>query len=516
MAKTHPIPIPATCFRAEIISVICICAFISLLIAVAVDLKISFKAVFLAGFVGAAVIALIPNRRIALVMCWILVHPLSLEKVFQFGEPIYPTFFPPQMVVSASDIILIALVSYLILEGLIKRESPLYFSSSMIPLMILTLWTAFVFLFTGPTTHSAMGIIHNLKMLVFVIAMVSSVRTKDELKYVLITIAIAVGIQALLVDITSITGKGFSFSSKNTGELMAFSGAQGADHIRATGTVGHVNQEASFLCFFGLSIFGLMASGTLLKKAAAWVVFTGTMVAVILTFSRSAWVSLSFAGICLLIIVFKKKKIVFKHWLYGPAIIIMVLAIAIAFGRPVIDRLLHGDEGASSSRMRAIHLSLDLIKEHPFKGVGHWNFAKASLENYPPTRLSAPPEKDGTSHYGRLEITQVQLGNQVFIIPLPVHNKYLLVFTELGAIGIMIFLWFQFCIFNHLRKSIRTRDRMLQWTAIGVMTAFWATQTYMNLDLFSDDKTMQILLIVPILGMIVHRIICQQDMGGVS
>jgi O-antigen ligase len=209
---------------------------------------------------------------------------------------------------------------------------------------------------------------------------------------------------------------------------------------------------------------------------------------------------------CIFFIAFFKGKIPFRYWRFGPVILIAIFALMVTFGKPVLDRLTLGDEGATSSRKRAIVLALDLIKRHPILGVGPWNFARGSLDEFPPTKLNQKPENEMTIMYGRLEVVHIEIGPRIYTLPLPVHNKFLLIFSELGIIGLILFFWFQFSVFNHIRKSLKSTDEMLQWCAMGIMAAFFATISYMNLDLFSDDKTTQILLIVPVLAMIVHNL----------
>jgi hypothetical protein len=88
-----------------------------------------------------------------------------------------------------------------------------------------------------------------------------------------------------------------------------------------------------------------------------------------------------------------------------------------------------------------------------------------------------------------------------------VHNKYLLVLTELGSIGLFLFIWFQWRIFQHIRIALKAKDKFLFWSALGIMGAFFASQSYMNLDLFADDKSMAILLIIPVLAVSLSRIV---------
>jgi hypothetical protein len=77
----------------------------------------------------------------------------------------------------------------------------------------------------------------------------------------------------------------------------------------------------------------------------------------------------------------------------------------------------------------------------------------------------------------------------------------------LGTIGLFLFLWFQWRIFQHIRIALKAKDKFLFWSALGIMGAFFASQSYMNLDLFAGDKSMAILLIIPVLAVSLSRIV---------
>lgn len=70
----------------------------------------------------------------------------------------------------------------------------------------------------------------------------------------------------------------------------------------------------------------------------------------------------------------------------------------------------------------------------------------------------------------------------------------------------LLFVWFQWRVFRHALRAARAHDRVLLWAGLGIFGAFFATQVYMMLDLFSDDKTMELLLIVPVLAIIADRL----------
>ena len=497
----------------EWFTAVILCIFITLILVISIELKGIYKIALLGGVLGTVFIFYFPQRRILLVSAWILIHPLSIEKVFFIGQPLAEGFFFPTIVVSASDVMLFALMAVLVAESLLTQNRLIWkWPGAMTPYTALIIWSVFVFAIRKPDACSTLAIIHGIKMIMFMLIFVSSVRTPGELKLVIYSICTAVLVQVIIVNLSYLTGNVISVSSKISAELMSFSGSQGLSHIRATGTVGHVNQEASFLTFFGLPLIAIIFSSSRFWKVVGMITIFGGIAAIGLTFSRSAWISVAFGTLIIIIIAIKNKKLVFRHWIYAMPFLLIGTAALPFVSKPVITRLLHGDEGATSSRIRASLLAADLFAKHPVAGVGAGNFPRASLKYFPPEKKSTAwlnpgeIEREITADYGRLEISQVQIGDELYAVPLPVHNKYLLIITELGTVGLVIFLWFQFRIFVHIKNSLKNRDKMIKWLATGIAGAFFASQFYMNLDLFCDDKSMQILLIISVLAMITDNI----------
>ncbi len=497
----------------EWVIAIALSLFIGFLLLLSSELKGIYKIALLGGTGGTIFLISYPKRRIVLVAGWILLLPLSIEKVFFIGEPLWESFFPPVIVVSASDVMLFFLALEIIFAFLLKKDSyRLHWHGALTPYLILSIWAVIVFFIRNPDTTSTLAIFHNIKIFFFLFILSSSVRTPGELKCILYAICFAVLIQAVIVGISFVSESAIRVSAKVSGELISFSGSKGGMHIRAAGTVGHVNQEASFLTFFGAPLIALIFSKNKIFKYLGIVAVIGSTVAIGLTFSRSAWLSIVIATICVIIIAIRKKELVFKHWIYTMPFLMAGLVIFSIFFRPMVDRLFYGDEGATSSRKRAIILAWDLFEKHPVTGIGQGNFVKASLHFFPPEKKDVAwltpgeVEREITDDYGRLEISQIRREDKLYTVPLPVHNKYVLVLCELGIIGLLFFLWFQYRIFLHLKKCLTSKETMTRWLAIGLTGAFAASQCYMNLELFYDDKTMQILLIIAVLAMITDNV----------
>jgi O-antigen ligase len=100
---------------------------------------------------------------------------------------------------------------------------------------------------------------------------------------------------------------------------------------------------------------------------------------------------------------------------------------------------------------------------------------------------------------GRLEVLKVELpGRPPMIAPVSVHNKYLLTAAELGVPGLLLLLWLYLAFARGAWHCSRSADRVFQLVGIAGLAVVVASLTYMMLDLFDDDKSMEFLLFVPV------------------
>jgi len=498
-----------------------LCLVTGLAVSITADMRLAWKLAIIAAFFFCTALVVFPQKKQLLIIAWILIHPLSIEKVIEVGSPLLPDFIPPVLVISGSDIILFMLLLILLFESIILQRRHVWsFPKAMTPLFLFVAWNLIVFLLRPISISSTLSLVHLFKTTLFVIVMVSAISTEHDYKIVLRAIAVAVAIQIVLVYYSSFSGDIIRLSSKITNSIMSFAGADsGLSNIRATGTVGHVNQEASFLTFFSLPLIVLPFLHHRFQRILFWLLLCAAPVAVFLTYSRSAWLAMIVSMLVIIGLSFHYRLLNIRIWVYlFPFILMAILSLPI-ISKLVLNRIIHGDDGATSSRIRSIELALDLTKKHPITGVGPGLFSTASLAYYPPQQITTPMRSafvtpnPMVNQFGRLEISQIQIGSKIFAYPLPVHNKFLLVLSELGIVGLLLFLWFQWRIFFHIQQTIKSGYGTTLWAGIGLLSAFVASLIYMNLDLFSDDKTMQILLIVPILAMSLHQIFmrdCQE------
>ncbi len=220
--------------------------------------------------------------------------------------------------------------------------------------------------------------------------------------------------------------------------------------IRAYGTFSHPNSLAGFLlvCLILWVKFKPLSSsinseqlplkkGAVLKiynfKNIYWwgVVWLG-MVGIILTGSRTIWILSLVSVVYLLWGNFKniknKGKILFL-------MIIMFFGVykMIDYNYPIKNFLGGWDENGLLKRGQLNLAAIEMIKKSPLFGVGLNNF----LVNLP----------------------DYQFNNQVFWLQ-PVHNIGLLLLSEIGILGLLVFN-FKFSIFKTIKKIIKNNDKVM-------------------------------------------------------
>jgi O-antigen ligase len=489
-------------------------------------LSAKYQLAFMVGAVFLGVMVMFPERRLLCLLLWIMIQPLSIEKVF-YVNAIYPDFVPQSIVINAGDALLLLLAGFMMLEAWFTHRKVWYWPRFATLFGIYVAWALVsalmhaVYLDTGYTGSSPWTLLHYLRTLLFIVIVHSAVRTRAELICVLVAIACIVFGEAILVALSYVTGELFNFA-RLTGvtpllKLQTFSSGDGAT-VRGVGTLGHTNQQAVFHTLYTLPLIALLVVKNVWFRVIALTVMVASAVAILLSFSRSAWMSFALALLLVFVIAWKRREIAPVAWLTG-ALMTMLMAVVLgALSSPIYERVMHGDDGATDSRLRMISLATDLFLSHPIVGVGPGEFAEASLFQYPvgfqENEWVAPGSRPMVPVVGRLEVVRlVQPQKETLTSPLPVHNKYMLTLSELGAIG--LFLWL--CMYVHLFREAKacslSRDPVLRYIGVGGMAAVLASMSYMMLDLFADDKSVQILFFVPLVVTAAARIVRETETG---
>ena len=241
---------------------------------------------------------------------------------------------------------------------------------------------------------------------------------------------------------------------------------------RVSGFTGHPTFFGSFLSLLfpvGVGLF-LEAQKNKNKRLfyVSLFVIILSCVSIISTQSRSSWIAVAMITLFFIVMAIRKKeKHAIKFLSLGASIIAM---IAIFIAPTVLNRLASIPDvwttGSGNVRLLLIQQAWEIILAYPIFGVGLNHFVRIMSSHELPVNL------------------------QGFMFP--VHNTFLLFFSELGIPAGIAFLWFSMSImykaFNRARKN---------WVTLGIwlgaFTFFINAQFH---TLFNQDPTFDVFMLL--------------------
>ena len=179
-----------------------------------------------------------------------------------------------------------------------------------------------------------------------------------------------------------------------------------------------------------LSLFYFLRENKLHRKVILFVCFSGTLTAMLLTYSRGALIAFIISSFILL---HENKKI----------LVILILLILLAVGSLVIvspefKNRLYPTEILNNLRIGIYYTSLEIIKDHPIAGIGFGMEAfKKNMWNVYNTKISSKWRRSDPSQHP--------------------HNFLLDVTVRLGVVGLISFGFILFSAFRIIRTILRSR-----------------------------------------------------------
>lgn len=470
------------------------------------SVSLKFQIAFTIGLFGLIAIVLIPARRTLCLCLWVIIQPLSIEKVLYTNAPIWSGVNGEDITMNAADALLVVIFIILIFEQFILKKRAFYWDKKASLFLSLFVWGLCSYLIhlgfyqSEFTNASPLGILHLGRNLFFVFVIGSAIQSRADIVWILTAISFTLFLQSILVWLSFATGQPFNFTRLlgQTSYMQEY--AVGGEVItRATGTLGVPNQQAAFHAMFTLLVIGFFGVKNILFKSIGLLVILMSFVAVLFTFSRSAWLSFGVATILIISIFIKRKEVTPAGWLMSGAVSVVLIVILAIVANPIINRLTKGDDGATGSRLRMILLAKDLALEYPIIGVGPNEYAEAGLYLYPPgekeTEWVPLGDKAIVPPLGRIELSTHNIpGEKPKIFTLGVHNKYLLTLSELGIVGLIIWITIFYLFMKEAKICSQSKDRLLRYIGVAGIATSAIAFIYMNLDLFSSEKTLQNLL----------------------
>lgn len=228
---------------------------------------------------------------------------------------------------------------------------------------------------------------------------------------------------------------------------------------RVGGTLGHANAMALFLEMTLPLIFSLALTKGIIISASRRFFFLATFVlgvmALVFTFSRSAWVSLFAALILVLLFYLRHLRLTVGQSIIIGAGGMTSLSALVALREPILRRLFASSSASFTFRENLITIALNMLRRHPWLGVGLNNFVLV-MANYDTTGL-----------------TERRLT--------PVHNLYFLTAAETGILGLAAFLWLLIGVFAESWQTLRAKEPLLTSCVVGILAGLAAALIHSNL-----------------------------------
>jgi O-antigen ligase len=251
---------------------------------------------------------------------------------------------------------------------------------------------------------SLFGAFLNIQFILYYLYLANHVQTWDSLRTVMITATILLLLESIYMLLQYYFG-----ISLTLGFLpgVVVSGSPGVSGIRVGGTIGTPNSAAIYLATMMVLTLGAYSTGKLLGSKLTFTVLGFSLVALIITMTRTAWGAVGLMGVLLIPWLWRTalRKVMF------PALIVMGIIALLLFGQQIIARAEAIKTDATRSELA--YMALNIIQAYPM-GVGENNYDQVMSDRY------AHPNWIGHTHY-------------------PVHNKYLLIWAENGPLGLIAF-----------------------------------------------------------------------------
>lgn len=207
--------------------------------------------------------------------------------------------------------------------------------------------------------------------------------------------------------------------------------------LRPYGTFSHPNSMSGFLLVALVLVWGTSNVPPRLKITPTAL----GLIALILSFSRAAWLVGMLVGLWFMVNSFWGKKFQGRPLLFMPFIMVVV---------GVFLFFLNWTEPAVQERIWSMKMASGMIQVNPLVGVGLNNFV--------------------------VHLSEFWVGGGTYFLQ-PVHNIFLLIAAETGLIGFMVFFWFLWLSF---KRNIIYRQKYLLFSLLiilltGFFDHYWLT-----------------------------------------
>lgn len=293
---------------------------------------------------------------------------------------------------------------------------------------------------------SIFQIVQYIELFLVYFYVANHVRNIEDISFVLRIILLGVLFESVIMILQWTTGLTFNFAGM---DASIYGSGYSDMQSRVGGTLDGPNGAGAYLsAHLALAAAFIFAAKANWEKWFAFIALGLGSVAIVATFSRSAWAGLV-AAVALIIGIGT-----WRRWIrMGQVMALVCIAVALLgiLYVPISMRLTGDDHGSADSREELKSLAQEVIKAKPLIGVGTNNYTLVARDYI-------------SSRQANMDLS--------LLFTQPVHNTYLLVWAERGIVGLIIFVIFLVSIFQHALSPIWSGGRFLSLIAVGLLGSF--------------------------------------------
>ncbi len=366
-----------------------------------------------------------------------------------------PTGELPGPVIYLSDLPFTVLMICWIFEIAYKRQKVFFPRSNLMALFFIG-WAGLSMIKAPLFSYALFDFIKIVKLYFVYLYIANNIPSESRLKVLINCFLIGVAIQGLIClsqyvfqDVSHIFGN--LFGQKEYSKYVFSAYSSGNYLKRAGGTVGPINAEAQYFEFLlPMALILWLSAKRFWSRYFNLTIFTLGCLGLIVTFSRGGLIGL-ISGITAVLVIGKLYKLISNRQFL--TIIIVCLITGLLMLPKFYNYNMSRPEGITA-RIHLLKVAINMIMDMPVMGTGLNNHLMVASKYDPKTNF----------------------------FPMPTHNHYFLVATEIGIPGLVFFLGFLITTCRTALKTSRSANIYIAAVSLGLLGAYAALSVHLLVD----------------------------------
>ena len=359
-----------------------------------------------------------------------------------FGTSIMYTHIVDDSIIYAFDVILVGLYVLWIVESNLFFKGGMVKNGFVATGLMKIFWSALSVVPAISQLRGGLGVLMLVKSFLLYFYLLNHIKSRKTFEIVVHWLMVGLLFQGVVGVLQYATGRslGLGFIGERQ---MSFHRTLS----RVRGTLGYPNQFGAFIVLIiplAFSLFVFTQRGV--KKTFYGLTALFSLLALVLSFSRSAWAGLLISTAVFVFVLAKQRILNARFVIASSAVLLTIGVLIIAFWDLILLRFETGSD--PKYRIKMIEMAIPMMLDNPFLGVGLYNYEFHSISEF---------------NYWH-----------------PVHNDYLRLGAETGFPGAILFLLILILPLRQATKMLNCRDKFLFATALGSMCGMVALMTAIN------------------------------------